>query len=89
MSALAKFIKEIDQVRRMDRTTYPSVPLPMYEEGPAVAGWARIATEARLALAALRKIRRVGYVPGNRSEESEIAAAALKRIVGKPKRRGQ
>jgi hypothetical protein len=38
------------------------------------------AQKLRIALAALRKIRRVGYVPGNRSEESEIALKALRRI---------
>lgn len=83
MSALAKFIKEIDGARRAGRTTYPALPLQMHPDSELKAeGWARIASEARIALAALRKIRRVGNMGGNnRSEESEIAAAALKRIA--------
>lgn len=84
MSALVAFIKEIDSVRRMkSRDSYPSIPL-------ALDGWERIAREARIALAALRKIKRIG---SNRNsswtEEGEIAATALKRIAGKPKRRGK
>lgn len=43
--------------------------------------WYQVARAARIALAALRKIRRVGSnVGGTRSEESEIAQAALKRM---------
>lgn len=81
MSALAKFIKEIDGARRAGRTTYPALPLQMHPDSELKAeGWVRIVSEARIALAALRKIRRVGGGAFNPSEEAEIAAAALKRI---------
>lgn len=80
MSGLMKLIKEIDEVRRFpSRKDYPACALPLDY-------WKKVTREARVALAALRKIKRVGYMsPGNRTEESEIAAAALKRIAGRRK----
>ncbi len=88
MSALVGLLKEIDEVRALGRADYPQTPMPMNPPAGYRFGWLAVARETRIALAALRRIKRVGNQGTCRTEESEIATAALRRIEGKkPKRK--
>lgn len=91
MNALRQLINDIDACRRQGRETFPTPPLPL-KGRDGTPGWIDVVREARIALAALKRIKRVGRGPiatswGNQSEEAEIADAALRRIAGKKPRR--
>lgn len=78
-NTLPQFVRDIDNAKRQGRTAYPTT---IEGNGISLTYWLEITHGARIALAALRKIKRVGSVYGTRmkTEEAEIAAEALRRI---------